>query len=139
MTHAPGAFLRGLLGGFNHLPASTDVHREHWNVQPHGGCHCFGDRVRDVMELEIQKHRRAQRPNSPYDLGPRAREQFAAYFETAGNRGKLFGQFECLFGSWHVQSRDDWVAHEPIETQMSRANKPGFTSPPGRPLSRLLG
>ena len=69
MAQPPGAFLRDLFGGFQHIGAAQRVHREHLNVQLHRGRDSFGHGVGDVVKLQIKEYWRPQLSKLPHHAG----------------------------------------------------------------------
>ena len=70
MTQLPRGFLGRLLGSLEHVRSAARMHGEHLHVEAYRGCDGLGDRVRDVMKFQIQKHRRAGRANPPHYVRP---------------------------------------------------------------------
>ena len=111
VAEPPGAFLRDLLGGFEHVRAAERVDGEHLDVQLHGGGHGLGNSVGDIVELQIKEHRRSHPAKPAHHVRPCAGKQLAAHFKTAGHWRERFGELQRRLGARHVEGHNDRIAH----------------------------
>jgi len=74
----PCRLLRRLDGLLHHLPPAEGVEVEHGHPEPDGPLGGLGDRVGDIVELEIEKDPAPESVDAPDDLGPEVREGLLA-------------------------------------------------------------
>lgn len=129
-------FLGGLLRRLHHRRPAAGVDREHLHVELHRRGHGFGDRVGNVMKFEIEKHRRARRPNPPHDVRPSAHEQLLADLERADRRGDLGGEREGLLGVGDIKATMIGLCIAAIQTAPPLAASRKSAAPAARHILR---
>ena len=103
--------LSGFLGGLHHGEPAAGVDGKHLDIEAHGGRDGFGHRVRDVVELEVEKDRTAGGADAADDVRAGAGEEFLADLERAHDGRELFGELKGLFHGGNIQGNDDWILH----------------------------
>lgn len=83
------------------------MNREHLHAEFAGSRDRFRDRVRDVVQLEIEEELCAGRPHSPHDLRPGRGVELQANFEKRDVGAELIQERERFARSRHVQSNND--------------------------------
>jgi len=80
---------------------------QHLHVEPHGRFHGPRHRVRNVVKLEIAKHRRAGGAKPPNDVGSSRGKEFLADFQGADGGRELGRQFDGALWRRHIQRHHD--------------------------------
>ena len=89
--------------------AGVDVHHPHPELR--GRAHRAGDRVGDVVELEIEEDRQAEMRDFVHPVRAVRAEEFEAELQSADMALHLLGKGECSIEAGEIEGEVDRVAH----------------------------
>ena len=107
------------------------VHVDHPDAEPRRGGHRAGHGIRDVVELQIEKHAVAARHKVVDERRAVAGEEPAADLEPAGDAAKTIGQRERICSGVDVEC-DEELVHFSGQWSVLTLRSPSRRCPPSR-------
>ena len=102
------ATVRSVDRGPHHRLSAEGVDVQHRDAEPREVRGRAPDRVRDVVELGVEEHRRVPR-DAPNGIGPARGEQLQSDLQQTHRSGQGLGQLLGLVGVGAVDRDDQWV------------------------------
>jgi 4-diphosphocytidyl-2-C-methyl-D-erythritol kinase len=105
-------------GGADHFAAAAQMQSQHAHSEFAGCFHRFRDRVRNVVQLEIEKHLRPEERNGTDKRRPFRRVVLQANLEQTDIVSQQTGQSQRFLGRRHIERDDDllggWRFHSVV-------------------------
>lgn len=93
-----------------HLAAAAQMQRQHLHAEFAGRGHRLGHRVRNVVQLEVEKNIRACREDVPHNFRAGRGVELESDFEKRNLSAKLVHEIERVAGRRHIECNDDPLA-----------------------------
>lgn len=90
-----------------HLTAATQVHRQHLHAEIAGCTDCFRDRVRNVVQLQVEKNLCAGREDAAHYLRSAGGVKLQPNFEKGDIAAELLDELQRFTRGRHVERHDD--------------------------------
>ena len=103
--------LLGLYGPLHHLASAARVKREHANRKPAAGLDGFGHGVRDIVELEIEKHIETEAGDFTHAVRSARGEHLQSHFHPVNRALELAENWRHLARGLGIKDKNQVAGH----------------------------